>query len=70
MLAITELSCISHRFSGEMRILSGSSATKRSPFQKFKKTPVKVLQGLVQANSHVFTELEDSEESPKGAYLH
>ena len=35
-----------------------------------KKTPVKMLQGLVLANSHVFSDLEDSEESPKGGFLH
>ena len=34
---------------------------------QFEKTTVKVLQGLVLANCHVCTELEDSEESPKGA---
>ena len=31
---------------------------------KFEKTPVKMLQGLVQANSHVFTEFEDYDQSP------
>ena len=36
----------------------------------YEKTPVKVLQGLVLANSHVFTEFNDSEESPKEAFLH
>ena len=36
----------------------------------FEKTPVKVLQGLVLANSHVFTEFEDSDESLSGAFLH
>ena len=37
---------------------------------QFEKTPVKMLQGFVLANSHVFTELEDCEESPKGAFIH
>ena len=37
---------------------------------KFEKTPVKVLQGLVLANSHVFTEFDGSEESPKVAFLY
>ena len=37
---------------------------------QFEKTPAKVLQGLLQANSNVFTELDASEESPKVAFLH
>ena len=37
---------------------------------KFEKTPVKVLLGMVLANSHIFTEFEDSEDSPKWAFLH
>ena len=36
----------------------------------FEKTSVKVLQGLALANSLVLTEFEDSEESPRGAFLH
>ena len=36
---------------------------------QFEKTPVKV-HGLLLANSHVFTEFEDSEDSPKWAFLH
>ena len=34
---------------------------------QFEKTPVKVLQGLVPANCHVFAVFEDSEYSPKFA---
>ena len=36
---------------------------------QFEKTPIRVLQGLVLANSHVFTEFVDSEESSKGDFL-
>ena len=36
----------------------------------FEKTPVKVLQKLVLSNYHVFTEFDDSEEYPKGAFPH
>ena len=32
--------------------------------------PVKVLQGLVVANSHVFCKFKDSEESPKITFLY
>ena len=31
--------------------------------------PVRVLQGLVLANSHDFGQFEDSEESPKGIFF-
>ena len=37
---------------------------------EFEKKPVKVLKGLVLANSHVLNEFDDSEESPMGAFLH
>ena len=37
---------------------------------QFEKTPVKMKQGFVLANSHAFTEFEDIEESSKRAFLH
>ena len=36
---------------------------------RFQKTPVKLLQVLVLANTHVFTEFEGIEDSPKGAFI-
>ena len=33
------------------------------------KSHVKVMQGLVLTNSHVFSEMEESKESPKGDFL-
>ena len=37
---------------------------------QYEKTPVKVQQGLVLTNSHVYPELEDSEDSPMWAFIH
>ena len=38
------------------------------PVSKFEKTPARVLQGLVLANSHVFTEIYDSDDSQKAVF--
>ena len=40
------------------------------PISQFGDITVNVLQGLVLANSHVFTEFEDSEESPMLDFLY
>ena len=36
---------------------------------EFEKTPAKALQRMVLDNSHVFIEIEDSEESPMGPFI-
>ena len=65
LVAMPKSSCILYGFSGGMLILSGSSAIGRSPFPNLRRH-FRVLQGLVLANSHVFTVFEDSEHSPIG----
>ena len=68
MIAMPESSCTLHRYS--VRYTARQFCYMEVSTSQFEKTPVKVLLGLVLSNSHVFTEFDDGEESPKRAFLH
>ena len=68
-MAMSASSCISNRFSGGNEYCQAILLLVGLHFQ-FEKTHVKLLQGLVLANSYVYTEFEDREESTKGAFIH